>query len=1091
MDPSSEGRKRKRPTEGGSGRHPPHVASAANGAGPSRPNRPPREEEAEIQFMGARRGEPQRTKVKRKGMPETKRDVIDLSKSSDEESAPTPARKRPRVSNPRAYREASVIILSGDEPEPVPGPSKPRARAQQTSRRSSSPIVVIQGGSSTASSSARPVVANDTPSSLPTPPPTSLTFPRALPLHSESPVFPSASPPSHRSATRRQSVGPVSDLPRLLFPTASPSRTPFGQLLPPSTNSHATVSRTTGTHEAIADLLLSDNDDVLGDSDAGNASEPVPEETATALGLVVARTGTSVVLSDSQNPPQEGAAEDVTVLGLVVARTGTSALPGSQNLPPEDLGTVPVIGLVGSGSLTSHLSDSQDPPPTEIDTGSSFSEVVATRARTSVLPFFQGNALKDFLDDAISRRLVAADDLPDSQDGMSEEQADDLPATPIDAPIADLETDGESLGEEDDEDEEEEQEYDEDLEEQEEGVEEADELVDEKDPAEDEEVDELDDDDGDEPHLTPPIGSFAVDDTSTSPEAATAEPVLSHHTASEERQVSIRPKHSSAVSSTIGQELTETQNVTHAPVIAVDNLARQGLAMTWFVEYLMRQPVSRETGEEHLQDGTDDVISSDPRHESVRPSPSQSPEPSSDGSNPDSMLGDLETETPADVDSPDTSPDQKIDERDENDEMLPADTSPLSSVPPEYESDYVIELSGDEEEGGSPESGYKSEAGSDNESERDTSPAVTAPVPLDFAQDSPTHSVTRDPNSPSSARNSTEYQVVSPVTPSGIRIPTFSRAAPFNGYPTTESPSRPQILRKSIGKRKRGSATAISVAMPPVYNGQLPQPTSRSQSPGELEQSPAEHFKNPFTLWRTELMRASVVPAERNQPPIANEICLASELGQPLLQDAMNGLPNTPFLRFVFTSVFEAHIQESAGLDELDAPPIKIINTVDDKPCPDPTFVYTNKIIYGEGIPPPDLDALEGCDCEGPCDPNSTTCSCIHRQGLYPDNDVDYGFVHDSKGCLRSEVEPAVIVECNSACRCSVDCQNRVIQKGRTASILIKKTKTKGWGMLAELFECFGSDHTLYYRRVYRKGNPEPHIHRCLRRRTPNGPTSR
>ncbi|KZT55053.1 SET domain-containing protein [Calocera cornea HHB12733] len=164
----------------------------------------------------------------------------------------------------------------------------------------------------------------------------------------------------------------------------------------------------------------------------------------------------------------------------------------------------------------------------------------------------------------------------------------------------------------------------------------------------------------------------------------------------------------------------------------------------------------------------------------------------------------------------------------------------------------------------------------------------------------------------------------------------------------------------------------------------------------------------------------------------------------------MNGLPDTPYARFGFKSIFEAHIQENTALDELDAPPIKIVNNIDDDPCPDPTFVYTNKIIYGEGVSPPDLDALQGCDCEGPCDPNSKTCTCIHRQKQYSTNEVE-GFVHNDKGILQSEVEPLVIVECNSACRCSIACQNRIIQRGRTVPITIKKTREKGWGSFARL----------------------------------------
>ncbi|KAF7377804.1 Histone-lysine N-methyltransferase, H3 lysine-9 specific [Mycena sanguinolenta] len=146
--------------------------------------------------------------------------------------------------------------------------------------------------------------------------------------------------------------------------------------------------------------------------------------------------------------------------------------------------------------------------------------------------------------------------------------------------------------------------------------------------------------------------------------------------------------------------------------------------------------------------------------------------------------------------------------------------------------------------------------------------------------------------------------------------------------------------------------------------------------------------------------------------------------------------------------VLESFIRENTADDEPDAPWIDIINEVDAEPTPPWEFYYTNKLWVGEGIDPPDMTKLVGCDCKGRCDPNSKTCSCLLKQKEYSAGYFSDGFAYDNKGRLKRDGIP--IFECNSLCACDDDeCKNRVVQHGRKCHVAIKKTAEKGWGVFA------------------------------------------
>ena len=154
--------------------------------------------------------------------------------------------------------------------------------------------------------------------------------------------------------------------------------------------------------------------------------------------------------------------------------------------------------------------------------------------------------------------------------------------------------------------------------------------------------------------------------------------------------------------------------------------------------------------------------------------------------------------------------------------------------------------------------------------------------------------------------------------------------------------------------------------------------------------------------------------------------------------------------------------------DEPNAPAIRIVNDVDQEPAPAFSFHYTNRMYHTNGVALPDPTSLQGCDCIGPCSPESATCSCVLRQMDYirsaVPEEVGVGFAYDLDGRIRTQFIEYPIFECNAACRCSNDCLNRVsihrdftpcpcptdalqvVQSGRRAKVNIKRVHGKGWG---------------------------------------------
>lgn len=151
----------------------------------------------------------------------------------------------------------------------------------------------------------------------------------------------------------------------------------------------------------------------------------------------------------------------------------------------------------------------------------------------------------------------------------------------------------------------------------------------------------------------------------------------------------------------------------------------------------------------------------------------------------------------------------------------------------------------------------------------------------------------------------------------------------------------------------------------------------------------------------------------------------------PGVLDLMRSMHSSTQSSKIAKDMFEAMIRKNTSTDEAKAPPIQVFNIVDNNGSTPPwEFIYSNEMWYGEDVPPPDNDDITGCDCEGPCDPSSSTCSCVKEQERWtnsPDQMTHCpGFAYDSKECMRQEFHQWPVFECNWKCRCSEDCPNRV-----------------------------------------------------------------
>lgn len=119
--------------------------------------------------------------------------------------------------------------------------------------------------------------------------------------------------------------------------------------------------------------------------------------------------------------------------------------------------------------------------------------------------------------------------------------------------------------------------------------------------------------------------------------------------------------------------------------------------------------------------------------------------------------------------------------------------------------------------------------------------------------------------------------------------------------------------------------------------------------------------------------------------------------------------------------------------------PIDCVNDVDDEPAPI-DFLY---LLENCETVPISIDrtitSLQSCKCEDLC--TSPTCLC---------SSISYRCWYGKEGRLVPEfnmLDPPMLFECNRACLCWSNCQNRVVQQGITCHLQLFRTNGKGWGV--------------------------------------------
>ncbi|KAK4154999.1 hypothetical protein C8A00DRAFT_13916 [Chaetomidium leptoderma] len=140
--------------------------------------------------------------------------------------------------------------------------------------------------------------------------------------------------------------------------------------------------------------------------------------------------------------------------------------------------------------------------------------------------------------------------------------------------------------------------------------------------------------------------------------------------------------------------------------------------------------------------------------------------------------------------------------------------------------------------------------------------------------------------------------------------------------------------------------------------------------------------------------------------------------------------------------------------------PITIVNDLDDEVL-NPDFRFIDHSIIDNDVPVAEDSFRTGCDCADDEACMYNTCQCLDE--MAPDSDEEDGdstarlrrkrFAYHSSGAkagmLRSRIlqsrEP--IYECHEGCNCSLDCPNRVVERGRTVPLHIFRTEDRGWGV--------------------------------------------
>ncbi|XP_068146589.1 histone-lysine N-methyltransferase eggless [Drosophila tropicalis] len=142
------------------------------------------------------------------------------------------------------------------------------------------------------------------------------------------------------------------------------------------------------------------------------------------------------------------------------------------------------------------------------------------------------------------------------------------------------------------------------------------------------------------------------------------------------------------------------------------------------------------------------------------------------------------------------------------------------------------------------------------------------------------------------------------------------------------------------------------------------------------------------------------------------------------------------------TIVKEADI--SKGQEKMAIPLVNYYDNTLPPPC-----TYAKQRIPTEGVHLNlDEEFLVGCDCEDDCSDKSK-CSCWqltvagvkYCNSTKPIEEIGYQYKR-----LHEHV-PTGIYECNSRCKCKMNCLNRVVQHSLEMKLQVFKTSNRGWGL--------------------------------------------
>lgn len=119
--------------------------------------------------------------------------------------------------------------------------------------------------------------------------------------------------------------------------------------------------------------------------------------------------------------------------------------------------------------------------------------------------------------------------------------------------------------------------------------------------------------------------------------------------------------------------------------------------------------------------------------------------------------------------------------------------------------------------------------------------------------------------------------------------------------------------------------------------------------------------------------------------------------------------------------------------------PIACVNSEDDEPCPTDYLYVTQNVETSWLNINCVITSLQSCRCKDDCSSMYCVCSRSSIRCWY-----------DKMGRLVEEInllEPPLLFECNRACRCLINCNNRVVQNGITCRLQMFRTNGRGWGV--------------------------------------------